>query len=205
MSCSDIFGHPLRKPFRVAFNRVEILELHKDWCANLKVLARVPTKCANIAMLIPGCTLDSIGRGCGAWPIQGLGCDKGSTAAKLGEVHSLPLGMGSVYKSVDGSLYPVKIIWLLYITLHFSLSNITLHPTLHKGYIPMRDAIVSDRMICPAITVGRPGIVMSHSCLDCTLVPSGKFIVRGDKEICLLSTLVPSIMKMDVVPVSVMA
>jgi hypothetical protein len=66
MSCSDIFGHPLRKPFRVAFNRVEILELHKDWCANLKVLARVPTKCANIAMLIPGCTLDSIGRGCGA-------------------------------------------------------------------------------------------------------------------------------------------
>ncbi len=30
MSFSVIFGYPLRKPFCVAFNRVEILGLHRD-------------------------------------------------------------------------------------------------------------------------------------------------------------------------------
>ncbi len=54
MSFLDIFGHPLRKPFRVAFDRVEILGLHKDWWENLTALAHSCTKCANIAMLIPG-------------------------------------------------------------------------------------------------------------------------------------------------------
>jgi hypothetical protein len=44
-----------------------------------------------------------------AQSIQGLGGDKGGTVAKLGEVHSLALRMGSVNKSVDGSLYPIKI------------------------------------------------------------------------------------------------
>jgi hypothetical protein len=69
----------------------------------------------------------------------------------------------------------------------------------------MRDAIIIDGLICPVSTVGRPGIVMSHTCVDRSFVPSGKFIVRGDKVICLLSMLAPSIMKMDVAPVSAMA
>ncbi len=46
---------------------------------------------------------------------------------------------------------------------------------------------------------------MSHTCVDCTFLPSGKFIVRGDKEICLLSTSVPSMMKIEVEPMSAMA
>jgi hypothetical protein len=69
----------------------------------------------------------------------------------------------------------------------------------------MRDAIVSDGMICHVSTVGRPGIVMSHTCVDHIVLPSGKFIVRADKAIRLLSTSAPSIMKIDVAPVSVMA
>jgi hypothetical protein len=109
MSLSDIFGHSLRKPFHVAFNIVEILGLHKNWCSNLTVLAHVHTQCTNIAMLIPGWTLDSTGRGYEAQPIQGPDFGKGGTVAKLGWVHSLPLEMGSVHKSVDKSLYPVKI------------------------------------------------------------------------------------------------
>ncbi len=56
-------------------------------------------------MLIPGLTWIPSGRGCGEQPIQGPGCDTGGTEPKLGEVHSPPLGMGSVHKSVDGSLY----------------------------------------------------------------------------------------------------
>ncbi len=89
--------------------------------------------------------------------------------------------------------------------LQVSLSNITLHPALHKGCIPMRDAIVSDGTICPVSTIGRPRIVMPHTCVDRTFLPSGKFIVRGDKAIRLLSTSAPSMMKMEVAPVSAMA
>jgi hypothetical protein len=42
-------GHPFTKPHLVAFNRVEIFGLHKDWCANLTALALVTTECVNIA------------------------------------------------------------------------------------------------------------------------------------------------------------
>ncbi len=49
-----ILGHPLRKPFLVAFNNVEIFGLHKDWCANLTALACVCTECVKVARFIPG-------------------------------------------------------------------------------------------------------------------------------------------------------
>ena len=78
--------------------------------------------------------------GCGAGSIQGPGCgDVGVvvTASDVGEVHILPVGSGSVHKSFDGSLCPVKITLLLKITSHFSLLNTTLHPALHKGQIPI--------------------------------------------------------------------
>jgi hypothetical protein len=41
ISVSDIFGHPLRNPFRVALRSLEIVGLHSDWCANLTLLALV--------------------------------------------------------------------------------------------------------------------------------------------------------------------
>ena len=41
MSVSEILGHPLRKPFRVALSSLDIFGLHRDWCANLTLLALV--------------------------------------------------------------------------------------------------------------------------------------------------------------------
>ncbi len=90
-------------------------------------------------------------------------------------------------------------------TLHFSLSKITLHHTLHKACITMRDAIVSDGRICPVNTVERTGIVTSHTCVDRIFLLSGKFIVRGDKMIRLLCPSATSIMKVEVAPVSAIA
>ena len=34
-----MFGHPLRKPFLVAFNNVDIYGLHSNWCANFTAFA----------------------------------------------------------------------------------------------------------------------------------------------------------------------
>ena len=46
---------------------------------------------------------------------------------------------------------------------------------------------------------------MSHTCVDLILEPSGKFIERGFNAVHRLATTAPSIMKMDVAPVSAMA
>jgi hypothetical protein len=81
----------------------------------------------------------------------------------------------------------------------------TLHPALHRGRIPIRDATVKDGTMCPVKTVGNPGISMLQTCEDCTFLPSGKLIVRGLLATRLLITSMPSIMKMDVAPVSAMA
>ncbi len=50
--------------------------------------------------------------------------------------------------------------------------------------------------------MGRPGIVMSHRCVDLTWLPSGKMIVIGFVAGRMFLTGVPSIMNMDVAPVS---
>jgi hypothetical protein len=77
---------------------------------------------------------------CGERPKQGPG--HGSMAGP-GVVHTL-VGISSIRRSVVGSLYPRKITLPLKITSHFLLSKTTLHPALHKGQIPIRDAIVKD-------------------------------------------------------------
>ncbi len=46
---------------------------------------------------------------------------------------------------------------------------------------------------------------MSHTCVDRTCVPSAKLMVRGEDAILLLATSVPSIIKMEVAPVSAIA
>jgi hypothetical protein len=69
----------------------------------------------------------------------------------------------------------------------------------------MRDAIVNNGTMCPVIIVGRPGILISHTCVDWIFLPSGKLIMRGDTMIRLLSMAAPSMMKMEVVPMSAIA
>jgi hypothetical protein len=158
-------------------------------------------------MLTPGCVLLGPSGGCGARSIPGTGHgDVGIvTVSDVGEVHILPVMGGSVHKSVDGSLCPVKITLLLKITLHFSLSNTTLHPALHRGRIPISDATFNDRRICPVSIVGRPGILMSQTCVDTTFLPSGKLMVSGSVAMRLFSTSAPSMMKMEVAPLLAMA
>ncbi len=132
------------------------------------------------------------------------GLDRGRRCSP-GVVPAVPFGMGSIHKSVDGSLNSHKITFSLKITSHFVLSNVTLHPALQRGLMPTSEAIVNDGTICPVSVVGRPGMFISHTCVDWILLPSGKLIVRGDTTMRLLSTAAPSMMNMDIAPVSAIA
>ncbi len=49
------FGHPLRYPQQIAFKSVEILGLHKDWCANQMLLALFCTVCMKKAFFVGLC------------------------------------------------------------------------------------------------------------------------------------------------------
>ena len=59
--------------------------------------------------------------------------------------------------------------------------------------------------MCPVNVIGRPGIVMLHMCVDLTLLPSGRLMVNGVVAGRKYLTAVPSIMNMDVAPISVIA
>jgi hypothetical protein len=69
----------------------------------------------------------------------------------------------------------------------------------------MSEAIDNDRSTCPVSVVGSPRMFISHTCVDWILLPSGKLIVRGDTAMRLLSMPAPSMMNMDVAPMSVIA
>ena len=92
MSVSDILGHPLRKPFRVALSSLDIAGLHSDWCANLTLFARVDIEWANVATCLSSfLRVVSAGRGC-------------AVRSAL---------MGIVHRSVIGSFNPRSIVLLL--------------------------------------------------------------------------------------------
>ena len=119
ISVSVMLGHPFRNPLRTAFRRVEIFGLHSDWCANLTALAHVRTEYAKVAALMCGRPVVPLsgtasGAWCGARSIQGPG--RGRTAISFAVRPKL--GMGSVHKSVLGSLCPRKITLPLYTTSH---------------------------------------------------------------------------------------
>jgi hypothetical protein len=107
-----------------------------------------------------------------------------------GVVPTIPCLMGSIHKSVDGSLNPVKITFPLNITLHLLLSNTTLYPALQRGQMPMTDAINNDGTMCPVNILCRPVILLSHTCVDWIFFAVGQidceggyhdtFIVHGD-------------------------
>ncbi len=170
--------------------------MHNDWRTNLTLLACVVIECKNAALS------DISWGGCGARPIPGQGRGK---SLWLGVVRILSIVMGRVHRSILGSLYPCKITRPLYMTSHLTSSKTTLHPTLHRGWIPMSEAVFSAGMMCPVSVVGNPGIVMSHTCVDFTFLPSGRFTVRGFDATRLLTTSTPSITKMDVASVSATA
>ncbi len=49
------FGHLLRYPQWIAFKSIEILGLHKDWCANRMLLALFCTVCMKKALFVGLC------------------------------------------------------------------------------------------------------------------------------------------------------
>ncbi len=118
---------------------------------------------------------------------------------------SLVALIGNAHKSVDGSLFLRKVTFPSYMTSQLILVNITSHPVLHSTLIPIKDAMDSFGTTCPTKTVGSPGMVMSHVCVDLTLLPSGKFMVSGWIAGQRFWTGVPSITKIEVAPVSAIA
>ena len=85
------------------------------------------------------------------------------------------------------------------------MQNVTLHPALHSTRTPISDAIDRLGTICPVSITGSPGIVMLQQCDDLIFVPSGRLMVSGFVAILLLLTGVPSMMKIAVAPVSIIA
>jgi hypothetical protein len=71
--------------------------------------------------------------------------------------------------------------------------------------MPIKDAINNLGTMCPVKTMGRPGIVMLQRCANLTWLLSSKFIVNCIVAGQMFLTGVPSIMDMDVAPVSAIA
>ena len=81
----------------------------------------------------------------------------------------------------------------------------TLHPALHSTRTPISDAIERLGTMCPVSISGSPGIVTSQQCDGLIFEPSGRLMVSGFVAIRLFSTGVPSMIKIAVSPVSMMA
>ena len=92
----------------------------------------------------------------GDW-LTGLDADGTPVALTRGFFDCLLSGpMGSVHKSIDGSLFPVKIMFPLYHTSHFVLVNNFLHPALHRTLMTINDAIDNFGTTCPTNIFGSP-------------------------------------------------
>ena len=87
--------------------------------------------------------------------------------------------IGRVHRSVAGSFTPVKIIFPLYLTMHFLISNLTMHPAAVRTRILNREAIDNSGTICPTSVVGRPTIIISHICVDINRRPSANATFSG--------------------------
>ncbi len=161
------------------------------------------TECVNIAIA-------GIGGDWEARPFTGLGrgnvCISNSlVVADSGVVPIFPRGIGNVHRLVAWSFVPDKITVPLYHISHFLLSNTTLHPALHNGRIPIREATFNDGTMCPVNVCGGPGIWMLQTWVNRIVVQSGKFILSGLVAIRLLSTSALSMMNIAVAPVSAIA
>ncbi len=112
--------------------------------------------------------------------------------------------MGSVHSLVDIFRGPVKIILFLYHTSTLSWWNTTVHPALHNSCIPKSDAMARFGTMCPVRGRGKPGINTSQVCVDLTWRPSGRFTVSSLVAGCMIWHGVPSLMNIDIAPVSAM-
>ena len=120
----------------------------------------------------------------------------------IGEVLCAGPTIGRVHRSATRSFMPTKIILPLYLTVQFLVSNVTVHPASVSTRIPRREAIDNSGTTCPTRAVGRPGIIMSHMCVDITQCLSANTTLSGHVLFHLLWTGVLSMTKIWVVPES---
>ncbi len=177
---SLMLGHPWRKPHLTAFRRVDMGGLRSNCWATFTAFMHICTKCVNIAMT-------------GWVPGEVLVCGMGTAGTALNS---------SIHRSVDGFLYPVKIIRPLYHTSHFLSSNHMPHPALHRGRIPNSKAIPRLGMICLVRGCSSPGTTTLHVWVEHTFLPSGRLIVIGFVVDRLLRAGASSLMKIKDAPVS---
>jgi hypothetical protein len=90
-------------------------------------------------------------------------------------------------------------------TLQLVLVKIASHPALQSTLILINYAMDSLGSTCLTKTVGRPGMVMLHVCVDLTLLPSCKFIVSRWIASRRLWMGVPSITKIEAALMSAIA
>ena len=112
--------------------------------------------------------------------------------------------IGSIHTLLVGSYVPVKIIAPWFFTTHLLSVNITLQPALHMTRIPMRDAINNPGTVFHVRVVGSSGMVISHTCIECTTSPLGRFMDKGFIARQTFSIGVLAITKTKVAPVLTM-
>ena len=191
-------GAPRRKPALIAVMSDNFGRLPRLWCMNVMALAFVVQWYEKVAMSVAAAGDN------GARPSQGLGRD--GVVLDAGVVHcSAWLIMGSIHRSLVESFVPVMIVLPLKVTQHFSSSKITSHPALYRIRIPSRDAIFISGTMCPTKVCGRPGMTISHVCVDVIRLPSGRLILIGLRATWMLFAGAPAMTKIDVAPVSAMA
>ena len=78
----------------------------------------------------------------------------------------------------------------------------TSQPALHTMRMPSNDAIFILGTMCPINVWVRPGIKISHMCVDVICFPLGRLMVIGFVAMWMLCARAPAIMKTDVAPVS---
>ncbi len=110
--------------------------------------------------------------------------------------------IGRVYRLLLGSLRPLRIVSPLKLTRQLLSSKMTLQPALHMMRMPSNDAIFILGTMCPINGWGKPGIKISHMCVDVILFPSSRLMVIGFVATQMLCIGAPAITKTDVAPVS---
>ncbi len=92
---SNMLGQSRTNPWHVALRNVDILGLHKNWCANMTELALVLMKWVNLVRSMRSELSTALGYLCGlpTFPLLSVGVEL----------------ISSVHKLVDGSLNPCKI------------------------------------------------------------------------------------------------
>jgi hypothetical protein len=163
--------------------------LQRDWCMNHTLLALFCTVCVKHVLVV----------GRWAWAMAKTGATDGIRSLTRWVVMSTD-PRGRVQRSILGSLSPLKIIFLLYPTVHLFLSNVMSQPTHVNTHIPNRDAIDKSGIMCPVRTNVRPSMFMLLMCVDMTYHPLANVTLSGRVVRRLLITSAPSMTKIWVAP-----